>query len=136
MFLAIHPFRFLSAGGYLTLPVADYRSRRFIPSVFLSRFPHPLYLNTVERFIEVKGRGNAGASIELRGNELSAAERYGERYFLYRLFAADASTFELIVLQNPLMHKEALQAAVHVTMQRTGSMQRFSLIGGLKKNEL
>ena len=91
-------------------------------------------LNSVIRFIEVKGRGNAGASIELRGNELSAAERYGERYFLYRLFEADDGTFELTVLQNPLMHKKALQPAVHVIMQRTDAMQRFSLSGGLKKS--
>jgi hypothetical protein len=91
-------------------------------------------LNTVNRFIEVKGRSNAGASIELRGNELSAAERYGERYFLYRLFEADDGTFDLTVLQNPLMHKEALQPAVHVIMQRTDAVQRFSLYGGLKRN--
>ena len=91
-------------------------------------------LNTVDRFIEVKGRGNAGASIELRGNELSAAERYGERYYLYRLFEAVDGIFELAVLRNPLMHKEALQPAVYVVMQRTDAMQRFSLSGGLKKS--
>lgn len=90
-------------------------------------------LNTVERFIEVKGRGNAGASIELRGNELSAAERYGNRYFLYRLFEEDDGIYELAILQNPLIHKEALQPAVHVAMQRTDAMLRFSLSGGLKK---
>ena len=88
----------------------------------------------MERFIEVKGRSNAGASIELRGNELTAAERYGNRYFLYRLFEGDDGTFELTVLQNPLMHKEALQPAVHVVMQRTDAMLRFSLSGGLKKS--
>lgn len=91
-------------------------------------------LNTVDRFIEVKGRGNGGASIELRGNELDAAERYGSRYFLYRLFEEGDGTFELAVLQNPLIHKEALQPAVHVVMQRTDAMLRFSLSGGLMKS--
>lgn len=90
-------------------------------------------LNTVERFIEVKGRGTAGASIELRGNELSAAERYGERYFLYRLFEGDNDTFHLTILQNPLVHKEALAPSVHVVMQRAIATQRFSLFGGYKK---
>ena len=90
-------------------------------------------MKTVARFIEVKGRGNAAATIELRGNELSAAERYGERYFLYRLFEAEDGTFELTVLQNPLMHKEALQPAVHVGMEKAEATLRFSLIGGLKK---
>jgi hypothetical protein len=90
-------------------------------------------LNIVVRFIEVKGRGNAGATIELKGNELSAAEKYGERYFLYRLFEADDEAFELTVLRNPLQHKEALEPAVHVIMERAEATQRFSLIGGLKK---
>src|SRR5262249_22024313 len=58
-------------------------------------------LNSVLRFIEVKGRRDAGAIIELKGNELSAAERYGDQYFLYRLFEAEDGTFELSVLNNP-----------------------------------
>jgi len=91
-------------------------------------------LNTVERFIEVKGRGSSGASIELKGNELSAAERYGNNYYLYRFFEIDNDTLELSVLKNPLIHKEALMPAVHVVMQRTKSMQVFSISGGLKKN--
>jgi hypothetical protein len=90
-------------------------------------------LNSVLRFIEVKGRGSASATIELKGNELSAAERYGDRYFLYRLFEAEDGSFELSVLGNPLTHKEALRPAVHVGMEQASATQRFALVGGLSK---
>ena len=91
-------------------------------------------LNTVARFIEVKGRGSSGATIELRGTELSvAAGNNADRYFLYRLFEIEDGTFELAILRNPLLHKEALQPAVHVSMERAIETQRFSLIGGLKR---
>jgi len=87
-------------------------------------------LNTVVRFIEVKGRSGSGATIELKGNSLSAAESYGGRFFLYRLCESENGVFELAILQNPLMHKEALRSAVHVTMECAGTTQRFSLTGG------
>lgn len=90
--------------------------------------------NTVIRFIEVKGRGSVTATIELKGNELAAADRYGERYYLYRLFEVDDGTFELMVLQNPLIHKESLQPAVHVGIERAAATQRFSLMRGLRNN--
>jgi len=92
-------------------------------------------LDSVARFIEVKGRGASGATIELRGNELAAADRYKDRYFLYRLFEAADGTFELTVLDNPLLHKEALRAAVHVVMEQAEATQRFALIGGLRKKQ-
>jgi hypothetical protein len=87
-------------------------------------------LNTVVRFIEVKGRCGSVATIELKGNSLSAAEKYGNRFFLYRLFELENGVFELSTLQNPLKHKEALRPAVHVTMEHAETTQRFSLAGG------
>ncbi len=90
-------------------------------------------LDSVVRFIEVKGRGTSAATIELKGNELAAADRYKGRYFLYRLFEAADGTFELTVLDNPLLHKEALRAAVHVVMEQAEATQRFGLIGGLRR---
>lgn len=92
-------------------------------------------LDTVVRFIEVKGRGTSGATIELKGNELAAADRYKDRYFLYRLFEAEDGTFLLTVLDNPLVHKEALRAAVHVVMEQAGATQRFALIGGINREQ-
>lgn len=92
-------------------------------------------LDTVARFIEVKGRGSAGATIELKGNELAAADRYKERYYLYRFFEAEDGTFELAMLDNPLAHPEALRSAVHVGMEQAKATQRFALIGGLRKDQ-
>lgn len=90
-------------------------------------------VNTVLRFIEVKGRNNAAAIIELKGNELSAAETYGERYYLYRLFEADIGNFTLTVLQNPLKHKEALLPAVHIDLNRAVNRKQFNLSGGIQQ---
>ncbi len=91
-------------------------------------------LRTVARFIEVKGRGSSSGIIELKGNELATADKHGERYFLYRLFEADDGTFELMILQNPLLHKEALESAIYVGLDRATSTQRFTLIDGLRKH--
>jgi hypothetical protein len=90
---------------------------------------------SVARFIEVKGRSSATAVIELKGNELAAAERYGEKYYLYRLFEADDGGYKLAILQNPLGQKEALQPAVHVGMERAASTQQFTLAGGIQRNK-
>jgi hypothetical protein len=89
----------------------------------------------VVRFIEVKGRSNATATIELKGNELVAAESYGERYYLYRLFEEDKGGFGLTVLQNPLKHKDALQPAVYVRLEGATARQQFTLEGGIQKSK-
>ncbi len=64
---------------------------------------HELNLADVLRFIEVKGRSNRTGLIELTENQLSAAETFKDRFFLYRVFRdpGDPSHFELAVLINP-----------------------------------
>lgn len=89
----------------------------------------------IVRFIEVKGRAHERATIDLKGNELSAAERYGERYFLYRLFEASKEEFILAVLQNPLRAQEAVKRSIEVSLERARSTQQFVLKGGLRKKE-
>jgi Domain of unknown function (DUF3883) len=56
----------------------------------------------VARFIEVKGRSSEAAKIDLRGNELTAAQNYRGRYFLYRVFDRGDRTYEIAVLRDPL----------------------------------
>ncbi len=58
----------------------------------------------VDRFIEVKGRSSRTGEVELTENEYRAAERLGNRYFLYRVFVdpSDSSVYEVAVLQNPV----------------------------------
>ena len=89
-------------------------------------------LSRVLRFIEVKGRKNEGGSIELRGNEQSAAIEYGERYYLYRLHKSMSDKFVLSILRNPLGQKEALEPAVHVDLNRTKRTERFEIDGGIQ----
>jgi hypothetical protein len=89
----------------------------------------------VVRFIEVKGRADSTATIELKGNELTAAERYGGRYFLYRFYEATDDTFVLTVLQDPLSHKNALQSVVHVSLDRADTARKFRLVGGIRQEQ-
>jgi hypothetical protein len=64
---------------------------------------HELNLVNVLRFIEVKGRSNQTGLIELTENQLSAAEKFKDRYYLYRVFKdpGNPSHVELAVLENP-----------------------------------
>jgi len=62
-----------------------------------------LKLGEVLRFIEVKGRSNRTGLIELSENQHSAAEKFKDRYYLYRVFRDPGNPFhfELAILQNP-----------------------------------
>jgi hypothetical protein len=62
-----------------------------------------LDLRQVVRFIEVKGRSQRTGGVQLTDNELSGAQEYGERYFVYRVFCDpfDDAHRELAILQNP-----------------------------------
>lgn len=97
---------------------------------FTTQFDYAL----VNRFIEVKGRGDPGATIELKGNELSNAEANGDRYFLYRLYEDSNGDFVLTILQNPLSDKAALQPVVIVSLEKSERASRFSLSGGVTRN--
>ena len=61
--------------------------------------------NLVRRFIEVKGRGNPAAPIHLAGNQLTAAQRFAEQYYIYRVYEAVAGEeWQIGILQNPLAY--------------------------------
>lgn len=84
-------------------------------------------LSLVERFIEVKGRGSDDTPITLKGNELEAAKTYADLYYLYRLYQKPSGDYELIILQNPLNHGEALDNVVDVYVNRAQDTSRFEL---------
>jgi hypothetical protein len=88
-------------------------------------------IRKVRRFIEVKGRKTEGAEIELRGNEKDAAVKYGDRYYIYRLFKSGDNTYTLSTLQNPLASEEALEASVYVHLNRAIGMEEFEISGGI-----
>ncbi|SKA71214.1 protein of unknown function [Paucidesulfovibrio gracilis DSM 16080] len=84
----------------------------------------------VERFIEVKGRRDKGAAIELRGNEMNAAHERQEKYYIYRMSKNGEGSFELSILNNPMAHKNALEQSIYVDMDRAESLERFNVSGG------
>lgn len=86
------------------------------------------------RFIEVKGRKRESGSIEMKGNERSAALNYSTRYYIYRLFKSDVNEYQLHILQDPLGQKEALEPAVYVDLRRANATQPFTLTGGLQED--
>jgi hypothetical protein len=58
-------------------------------------------VNLVLRFIEVKGRGAEKGSIGLEGNELEAALKHLDRFYVYRVFEVEDGIFEVAILNDP-----------------------------------
>jgi hypothetical protein len=56
------------------------------------------------RLVEVKGRSNRTGAIELSENQREAAQRFGSRYFLYRVYRNPArpEPTQLAILQSPI----------------------------------
>lgn len=92
---------------------------------FLENEPRDLSL--VSRFIEVKGRGNSAANIELQGNEYETARRRRDRYFLYRVFQDRDRSYQIAFLQNPLHQSDAFAPAAVVNLDRAEQTERFQL---------
>ncbi len=86
------------------------------------------------RFIEVKGRKRESGTIEMKGNERSAALNYSTRYYIYRLFKSAINEYQLHILQDPLAQKEALEPAVYVDLRRAKETQPFTLSGGIQES--
>ena len=112
-------------------PLCDILS--FSSELDLERFRETQDLKLVKRFIEVKGRSNSGAVIELRGNALEGARRYSGRYYLYRLFEANDGAYDLAILKGPLEPENlsALENAIHVHVPRAPTTLRYSITGGI-----
>jgi hypothetical protein len=57
----------------------------------------------IVRFIEVKGRSNRTGTVELTANEQESAVRFGERYWIYRIYSdnSEADTYEIATMSNP-----------------------------------
>ncbi|CAK2402064.1 Protein NO VEIN C-terminal domain-containing protein [Vibrio crassostreae] len=84
----------------------------------------------VARFIEVKGRKHNNAEIELRGNEKTAAKRYKDKYFLYRLHKVSDENYLLSILQNPLADSAAIEQSVYVNLDKSENKDVFEVTGG------
>mgnify|MGYP001614123306 CR=1 FL=1 len=88
----------------------------------------------VARFIEVKGRSSEGAKIDLRDNALRAAQKYNEKYFLYRLFAKGDGTHELAILRSPLNDETGVRAFYEINLDAAKRTHEFNLVGGITEN--
>lgn len=95
--IRVEHIRGFEAFGCDIVSVASEETKRLVEE------GHTLNLADVLRFIEVKGRSNRTGLIELTENQLSAAETFKDRYFLYRVFRdpGDPAHYELAVLNNP-----------------------------------
>ena len=84
-------------------------------------------LNLVERFIEVKGRKDNQAEIELRGNEKKAALKYGDKYYLYRISKISKDNFNLTILSNPLIDPKVVEHSVYIDLDRSTNSEVYEI---------
>ena len=85
----------------------------------------------INRFIEVKSRSDKRARIDLKGNELDAAIKNKEKYFLYRFFEEGPGHLIVSILQDPYEQKEAINPIYEVNLEQADNTQVFELVGGL-----
>jgi len=87
----------------------------------------------VARFIEVKGRRDSGAKIDLRDNELTAARSFGKKYYLYRVFERGDGSYGLAILKDPLNDSKGRRRYYEVNLDAAARTEEFNLVGGLTK---
>jgi hypothetical protein len=92
------------------------------------QIPETRVWSKVRRFIEVKGRSSSTARIDLKGNELNAARKYGDRYYLYRFYEPSDGQYLVSILKNPLAAEEAKAQIIEVDLDRAYATQRFEFI--------
>jgi hypothetical protein len=113
------PLEVDSAQGYQG-PRCDILS--FASEQELENFQRSWSTKHVERFIEVKGSSHSQGPVILTGNELDAAQKFGDRYFLYRVHEDTAKgTASLVVLRNPASVPESIHMQINLFVQRDGA---------------
>lgn len=90
------------------------------------KFRQTLNKDLVLRFIEVKGRSSEKGSITLKGNELAAALKYRERYYVYRIFEAANGKFEVAVLNDPIL--DSFTKAYEIDLFREPRTARYKVV--------
>lgn len=90
---------------------------------------------SIDRFIEAKARTQG--SVDLTGNELNAARKWRERYFIYR-FQRESGTpsdYLLTILQDPIAAYEAQTPVIHFSLERAVASKKYRLSSGTKSQE-
>ena len=83
------------------------------------------------RFIEVKGRKDSAAKIDLRDNALTAAREHKGRYFLYRVFDRGDGSYGLAILKNPLHDARGIRQYYEVNLDAAAGTEEYDLTGGM-----
>lgn len=87
----------------------------------------------VHRFIEVKGRSQEKGGIPLEGNELEAARRHQEKYYIYRVYEAiPGEEWKVVELADPLDHEWRVSYQVDPFRCRE---TKYWTVAGAKPNE-
>jgi hypothetical protein len=87
----------------------------------------------VSRFIEVKGRRDSGAKIDLRDNELQAARSFGSKYYLYRIYDRGNDCYSLAILKNPLNDRKGRRRFYEINLDASTQTEQFDLSAGLTR---
>jgi len=70
-------------------------------------------VDSVCRFIEVKGRSSSKGTLPLEGNELDAARRFRNRYYMYRVYeAVQGQEWQVVELADPFGYDWEVSYAV------------------------
>ena len=88
----------------------------------------------VARFIEVKGTSSGNTRIDLRGNELSAAQNYRGRYYLYSVYDKRDGTYELAILKDPLGDARGVRSVIEVNLEAAERTEEYRITGGLHES--
>lgn len=93
------------------------------------RFQDENNAELIDRYIEVKASATDTGTINLKGSQLRTARQRRENFFLYRAFesSANATEYELVVLEDPLGDTEASTPQVKVNPFRTGAADSYEL---------
>jgi hypothetical protein len=90
----------------------------------------------VLRYIEVKGRNSRTGEIELSDNQLRAAKRHRDRYWLYRVFVDPhrEAHYQLALLNDPL-NSAAVRTATRFDLAEGSGAKWFAMGETLGKGE-
>lgn len=99
---------------------------------FVNSLTEEKNINDVARFIEVKGSVNDRGAVDLKGNELAAARIYAENYFIYRVYEQSVNEYDIVIVSNPLIRKEALDEIVEISPERVDDALKYHVVLGEK----
>jgi hypothetical protein len=101
----------------------------FDTAVRREQFQEELDIDLIDRYIEVKASTADTGTILLKGSQLQTAREHREKFFFYRAYesSANATEYELAILQDPLGKSDALTPQVKIDPFRTDSTDAFEL---------